>query len=115
MDSSSSMSLTDRVNFRTRVLTSHLNNYQNPTTELVQTAVCVSYSPPELSEPPFSFDTKSLRKLLDGQNIAVIDNVFNLMMQSNLFCPRERGGKVFISPDFNQSTGATERDDDEKN
>ncbi|CAI9262063.1 unnamed protein product [Lactuca saligna] len=87
------MSLTDRVNFRTRVLTRHLNNHQNPTTELLQTAVCVCYSPPELSEPPFSFDTKSLRKLLHGQNIAEIDNVFNPMMRSNLFCPRERGGK----------------------
>lgn len=32
-----------------------------------------------------------------------IDYMFNLMIQSDLFCRRERGGKVFISPDFNES------------
>ncbi|KAI3719749.1 hypothetical protein L6452_20653 [Arctium lappa] len=101
--SSSSSSSMDRVNFRTQVLTRHLQNHHNTATDLIQTAPCVNYSPPELSEPPADFDTKSLRKLLDGQSIDVIDYTFNLMMQSNLFCPRERGGKVFISPDFNQS------------
>ncbi|CAI9262062.1 unnamed protein product [Lactuca saligna] len=102
MDSSSFSSM-DRVNFRTQVLTRHLKNHHNAATDLLHTAPCVSYSPPELSEPPLNFNTKMLRELLDGQNIADIDYMFNLMMQSNLFCPRERGGKVFVAPDFNQS------------
>ncbi|KAK1412129.1 hypothetical protein QVD17_33127 [Tagetes erecta] len=92
----------DRVNFRTQVLTRHLQT-QIPTTDHLHTAPCLNYSPPELTEPSPNFDTKSLRKLLDGQNIEDIDYIFNLMIQSNLFCPRERGGKVFIAPDFNQS------------
>ncbi|XP_023766141.1 acyl-coenzyme A oxidase 3, peroxisomal isoform X2 [Lactuca sativa] len=102
MDSSSFSSM-DRVIFRTQVLTRHLKSHHNAATDLLHTAPCVSYSPPELSEPPLNFNTKMLRELLDGQNIADIDYMFNLMMQSNLFCPRERGGKVFVAPDFNQS------------
>ncbi|KAJ9563681.1 hypothetical protein OSB04_008841 [Centaurea solstitialis] len=66
-------------------------------------APCLNYSPPELSEPRPDFDTKSLRKLLDGQSIDFIDHMLDLMLRSNLFCPRERGGKVFVSPDYNQS------------
>lgn len=31
------------------------------------------------------------------------DWLFNLMMQSNLFNPKIRGGKVFVVPDYNQS------------
>ncbi|KVI09835.1 Acyl-CoA dehydrogenase/oxidase [Cynara cardunculus var. scolymus] len=99
----SSSSTMDRVNFRTQILTRHLQNHHIPPTDLIHTAPCVNYSPPELSEPLANFDTKSLRKLLDGKSIDVIDHMFNLMIQSNLFCPRERGGKVFVSPDFNQS------------
>lgn len=99
---SSSSSSMDRVNFRTQVLTRHLQN-QTPTADLLYTAPCVNYSPPELSEPAPNFDRKSLCKLLDGQNIDGIDYIFNLMIQSKLFCPRERGGKVFMAPDFSQS------------
>ncbi|KAJ0439604.1 putative acyl-CoA oxidase [Helianthus annuus] len=93
----------DRVNFRAKVLTGHLKNHHNPTIDLLHTAQCVNYSPPELCEPPSAFNTKALRKLLDGESMDEIDYIFNLMIQSDLFCPRERGGKVFISPDFNQS------------
>ncbi|KAD7116818.1 hypothetical protein R6Q59_006472 [Mikania micrantha] len=92
----------DRVNFRTQVLTRHLQNHAS-TNDLLHAAPCVNYSPPELSEPPADFDSKSLRKLLDGQSMEDIDYIFNLMIQSNLFCPRERGGKMFIAPDYNQS------------
>ncbi|KAM0016933.1 putative acyl-CoA oxidase [Helianthus debilis subsp. tardiflorus] len=69
---------------RVKVLTRHLQNHT--------ATPCV-----------YDFDTKSLRKLLDGASVDDIDYIFNLMIQSNLFCPRERGGKVFIAPDFNQS------------
>ncbi|KAM0047985.1 putative acyl-CoA oxidase [Helianthus debilis subsp. tardiflorus] len=93
----------DRVNFRAKVLTGHLKNHHNLAVDLLQAAQCVNYSPPELSEPPSAFNTKALRKLLDGESMDEIDYIFNLMIQSDLFCPRERGGKVFISPDFNKS------------
>ncbi|KAM0050506.1 putative acyl-CoA oxidase [Helianthus debilis subsp. tardiflorus] len=96
----------DRVNFRTQILTRHIQTHQTTTTtttDLLNTAPCVSYTPPELSEPSPNFDTTSLRKLLNGQSVEDIDYIFNLMIQSSLFCPRERGGKVFIAPDFNQS------------
>ncbi|KAL8227766.1 hypothetical protein R6Q57_015350 [Mikania cordata] len=93
----------DRVNFRAKVLTGHLKNHHNPTPYLLRMTRCVNYSPPELSEPPPDFNTKSLRKLLDGDSVDEIDYIFDLMIQSDLFCPRKRGGKVFISPDFNRS------------
>ncbi|XP_071735800.1 acyl-coenzyme A oxidase 3, peroxisomal-like [Rutidosis leptorrhynchoides] len=93
----------DRVIFRTQILTGHLQNHNNPDTGLLYTTPCVNYTPPELSELSSDFDTKSLRKLLDGESMDEIDYMFNLMIQSTLFCPRNRGGKVFISPDFNQS------------
>ncbi|KAI3744108.1 hypothetical protein L1987_57183 [Smallanthus sonchifolius] len=93
----------DRVSFRTQVLTRHLNNHHSTSTDLLHPATCLSYSPPELWEQPPDYDTKSLRKLLDRDSMEEIDYMFNLMIQSNLFCRRERGGKVFILPDFNQS------------
>ncbi|KAK9074404.1 hypothetical protein SSX86_007002 [Deinandra increscens subsp. villosa] len=100
--SPSSSTSMDRVNFRTQVLSRHLHHHPQ-TTDLLLPAPCLNYSPPELSNPPPNFDTKSLRKLLDGTSVEEIDYIFNLMIQSTLFCPRERGGKVFIAPDFNQS------------
>ncbi|GJZ76132.1 acyl-coenzyme A oxidase 3, peroxisomal-like protein, partial [Tanacetum coccineum] len=48
------------------------------------------------------FDTRSLRKLLDGERNYELEYMWKMMIKSDLFCPRERGGKVFISPDFNQ-------------
>nr|XP_043624333.1 acyl-coenzyme A oxidase 3, peroxisomal [Erigeron canadensis] len=93
----------DRVNFRTQILARHLYNHQNPITTNLDATPCVSYTPPELTEPQSEFDTKSLRKLLDGNSIQDIDYIYNLMIQSTLFCPRNRGGKVFVSPDYNQS------------
>lgn len=40
---------------------------------------------------------------MDGHNFVEKDWLFGLMLQSNLFNPIERGGKVFVSPDYNQS------------
>nr|XP_043621251.1 acyl-coenzyme A oxidase 3, peroxisomal-like [Erigeron canadensis] len=95
MDSSSS-SYMDQVKFRTQILARHLQNHHNPITHMLQATPCAT------SEPSFDFDTSSLRRLVDGNSIDEIDYMLNLMMQSDLFCPRERGGKVFISPDYNQ-------------
>lgn len=40
---------------------------------------------------------------MDGHNLGDRDWLFNLMLQSNLFNPKSRGGKVFVAPDYNQS------------
>ncbi|EFH63211.1 hypothetical protein ARALYDRAFT_894142 [Arabidopsis lyrata subsp. lyrata] len=58
------------------------------------------YSPPELNES-YGFDVKEMRKLLDGHNLEDIDWLSGLMMLSNLFNRKERGGKIFVSPDYN--------------
>uniref|UniRef100_A0A5B7BDQ3 Acyl-coenzyme A oxidase n=1 Tax=Davidia involucrata TaxID=16924 RepID=A0A5B7BDQ3_DAVIN len=100
--SSSSSSSIDRVSFRTQVLARHLHQPNLSSTPSLEPSVCLQYSPPELSER-FEFDTKLMRKLLDGHNLEDRDWLFGLIMQSKLFCPRERGGRVFVSPDYNQS------------
>ncbi|KAK4484484.1 hypothetical protein RD792_007067 [Penstemon davidsonii] len=96
----------EKVNFRTQVLTRHLlNNDHRGTTATagISTSPCLSYTPPELSSKPFPFDVNSMRKLMDGHNIEDRDWLFNLMIQSNLFNPKLRGGKIFVVPDYNQS------------
>lgn len=101
--SSSSTSLTDQVARRARILTSHLNqittSYSSPSLER---SVCLEYSPTEISEK-INFDTAEMRKLLDDHNFDDRDWLFGLLMQSKLFCPKTSGGKVFVTPDFNQS------------
>lgn len=62
----------------------------------------MQYSPPELNEG-YGFDVKEMRKLLDGHNVEDRDWLYGLMIQSNLFNRRERGGKIFVSPDYNQT------------
>ncbi|KAL6286388.1 hypothetical protein ACE6H2_010778 [Prunus campanulata] len=90
----------DRVTWRTQVLSNHLN--QPSMSSPLSPNPCVGFSPPELSEP-FEFDTKEMRKLLDAHNLEDRDWLFGLMKQSKLFNPREAGGRVFVSPDYNQS------------
>ncbi|KAK2973266.1 hypothetical protein RJ640_001922 [Escallonia rubra] len=101
MESSSS---TERVRFRTQVLARHLHQHvpSQSQSQSLHPSTCLSYSPPELSEP-FDFDTRDMRKLMDGHNLEDRDWLFGLMVQSNLFCPKERGGKVFVTPDYNQT------------
>ncbi|KAH0722059.1 hypothetical protein KY289_005103 [Solanum tuberosum] len=93
----------EKVNFRTKIISRHLNQETPPPNLLLQSFPCLSYNPPELSEPSAIFDTKEMRKLMDGHNLVEKDWLFGLMLQSNLFNPIERGGKVFVSPDYNQS------------
>ncbi|ONI16878.1 hypothetical protein PRUPE_3G127000 [Prunus persica] len=90
----------DRVTWRTQVLSNHLN--QPSMSSPLSPNPCVGFSPPELSEP-FEFDTKEMRKLLDAHNLEDRDWLFGLMKQSKPFNPREAGGRVFVSPDYNQS------------
>ncbi|CAI9787647.1 unnamed protein product [Fraxinus pennsylvanica] len=93
----------EKVNFRTQILSGHLQNHRHATNATISASPCVSYVPPEVSEQPFSFDVTSMRKLMDGHNLGDRDWLFNLMVQSELFNPRLRGGKVFVMPDYNHS------------
>ncbi|CAI9089287.1 OLC1v1023839C2 [Oldenlandia corymbosa var. corymbosa] len=98
----------DKVSFRTKVLSRHLNqnpnddNPKNPST-FIQSSPCLNYTPPEISEPNSSFDVSLMRKLMDGHNIEDRDWLYNLILQSKLFNPKEKGGKTFVLPDYNQT------------
>ncbi|KAK1568233.1 hypothetical protein Q3G72_021990 [Acer saccharum] len=90
----------DRALERTKILSNHL--VQSSSRQILSTNACLSYSPPELAEA-FNFDVKEMRQLLDGHNLQDRDWLFNLIMQSRLFNPTKRGGKVFVTPDYNQT------------
>ncbi|KAL8031580.1 hypothetical protein ABFX02_13G035200 [Erythranthe guttata] len=92
----------EKFNFRTQVLIRHLQQ-TTATATAISRSPCLSYAPPEISEPPSPFDVSSMRKLMDGHNLVDRDWVFNLMIQSKLFNPHTRGGKAFVVPDYNQS------------
>ncbi|XP_010279215.1 PREDICTED: acyl-coenzyme A oxidase 3, peroxisomal-like [Nelumbo nucifera] len=101
----SSSSSMDRVSWRAQVLTRHLqqpSSSHSSVAPVLESSVCLQYAPPELSEK-FDFDVREMRQLMDGHNIEDRDWLFGLMIQSKLFCPRNSGGKVFVSPDYNQS------------
>lgn len=88
---------------RAHVLANHILQSTPPSSNLSLTReICLQYSPPELNES-YGFDVKEMRKLLDGHNVADRDWIYGLMMQSNLFNRKERGGKIFVSPDYNQT------------
>ncbi|MFQ6620815.1 hypothetical protein Gotur_001604 [Gossypium turneri] len=93
----------ERAFQRTQVLTNHLLQSSSPLpSQTLSSNACLSYSPPELSEN-YAFDVKEMRKLIDGHNLEERDWLFGLMKQSELFNPKVKGGKVFVSPDYNQS------------
>ncbi|CDP15892.1 unnamed protein product [Coffea canephora] len=93
----------EKINFRTKVLSRHLNHDPTGDKPFLQSSPCLSYTPPELSEPNSFFDVKLMRKLMDGHNIEDRDWLYNLIVQSKLFNPQEKGGKIFVLPDYNQS------------
>lgn len=57
---------------------------------------------PESSEPAPAFSPLELRSLLDGHHLRERDWAFRAMEESPLFCQRRSGGKVFVSPDYNE-------------
>ncbi|KAJ4851631.1 hypothetical protein Tsubulata_023000, partial [Turnera subulata] len=90
---------------RARILTNHLVLHNeappspHPTT--LSPNVCLSYSPPELTET-ISFDTKEMRRLLDVHHIAEREWLTDLIEGNELFNPVKKGGKVYVMPDLNQ-------------
>ncbi|WOG92880.1 hypothetical protein DCAR_0312157 [Daucus carota subsp. sativus] len=101
---SSSSSSTERVALRAQVLSRHLHPSSSSSSSpcLLEPRACLEYSPAELSES-IDFDAKAMRKLMDDHNLEDRDWLYGLIIQSNLFNPRDRGGKVFVGPDYNQS------------
>ncbi|MBA0766103.1 hypothetical protein Gotri_015178 [Gossypium trilobum] len=92
----------DRAFERTKILTHHLlQSSPSPVQTSLSSNACFNYTLPELSEK-YAFDTKEMRRLIDGHHLEVRDRLFGMMSQSKLFNPRVRGGKVFVSPDYNQ-------------
>lgn len=68
----------------------------------LEPSACLSYGPPESSEPAPAFSPLELRSLLDGHHLRERDWAFRAMEESPLFCQRRSGGKVFVSPDYNE-------------
>ncbi|KAK4577704.1 hypothetical protein RGQ29_027997 [Quercus rubra] len=95
-----------QITRRTQVLTNHLLLHGEPTSlsaaPPLSSNSCLNYSPPDLNEP-FSFNPTDMRVYLDSHNIPDRDWLFGLITQSRLFNPKQRGQKVFFSPDYNQS------------
>ncbi|KAM7275809.1 hypothetical protein ACFE04_017675 [Oxalis oulophora] len=93
----------DRALHRTKILTNHILQSSTPNLPpLLSQSSCLSYTPPELTGT-YSFDLNEMRKLLDGHNMEDRDWLFGLLKQTKLFNPIERGGKVFVTPDYNQT------------
>ncbi|KAK1393337.1 Peroxisomal acyl-CoA oxidase [Heracleum sosnowskyi] len=87
--------------FRIQVLSNHLH-IPTPLSASLEASTCLHHSPPELSEP-IRFDTRKMRKLLDGHNWEERDMLYQLMIQSELFGSKEKGSGVSVGPDYNQS------------
>ncbi|EPS62711.1 hypothetical protein M569_12075, partial [Genlisea aurea] len=90
---------------RARVLSRHLQDHAIPgVSDGIRPSPCLSFVPAEVSEKqPPSFDVESMRKLMDGHNVDDRVWLFNLLVQSDLFNGKLRGGKVFVVPDYNQT------------
>ncbi|XP_065875944.1 acyl-coenzyme A oxidase 3, peroxisomal-like [Euphorbia lathyris] len=102
MKTESQSSCRNRALFRTQILSNHLLTSSSQPSSPLESNICLSYSAAELHEI-YDFDIKEMRKLIDMHNIEDRDWVFGLMRQSNLFNPQEKGGRVFVLPDYNQS------------
>ncbi|CAN6877620.1 unnamed protein product [Brassica oleracea var. botrytis] len=91
--------------WRAHVLANHIRRSPRPPSNISLTReVCLQYTPPEVNES-YGFDVKEMRKLLDGHNLEDRDWLYGIIIQSNLFNRKIRGGggKVFVSPDYNET------------
>ncbi|KAH0905772.1 hypothetical protein HID58_037599 [Brassica napus] len=89
---------------RANVLANHiLQSPPHPSNNSLAREACLQYTPPEVNES-YGFQVKEMRKLLDGHNLEDRDWLYGIIIQSNLFNRKERGGgKVFVSPDYNET------------
>jgi acyl-CoA oxidase len=87
---------------RAAAIARHLAGLPSGAVAALHSSPCLSYAPPESTEAPPAFSPTELRALLDGHHLRDRDWVFGAMEESPLFCPRRAGGKVFLSPDYNE-------------
>lgn len=93
----------DQVARRAQVIAGHLRGFHASSELSLSTSPCLQYSPPEFASPPSQFNFYDMRKLMDGHNLQDRDWLSGLMIQSKLFNPRVAGGRLLVSPDYNQS------------
>lgn len=91
----------DIVRSRIQVLSNHLES-PTPLSASLEASTCLCHFPPKLSEA-ISFDTREMRKLMDGHNWEERDMIYQLMIESELFGSKDKGGVVSVGPDYNQS------------
>ncbi|XP_047081191.1 acyl-coenzyme A oxidase 3, peroxisomal-like [Lolium rigidum] len=87
---------------RAAAIARHLAGLPSGAVAALHSSPCLSYAPPESTEAPPAFSPTELRALLDGHHLRDRDWVFGAMEESPLFCPRRSGGKIFLSPDYNE-------------
>ncbi|KAB5512712.1 hypothetical protein DKX38_029740 [Salix brachista] len=92
----------NRASRRTRILNHHLVQSPSDPTSCLQSNSCLSYTPPEVTES-FDFETKEMRKILDFHNLEDRDWLFRVIEQGKVFNGKERGGRMFVIPDYNQT------------
>ncbi|ONK81634.1 uncharacterized protein A4U43_C01F31320 [Asparagus officinalis] len=90
----------DAVHRRTKIISRHLHPSSSSTDLPLNPSPCLSYSPPS---DQIQFSTQSLRQIMDGHDLDARDWAFSLIESSSLFCPRRRGDRVFVGPDYNQT------------
>uniref|UniRef100_A0A2N9I7S6 Acyl-coenzyme A oxidase n=1 Tax=Fagus sylvatica TaxID=28930 RepID=A0A2N9I7S6_FAGSY len=96
----------EQIRRRTQVLTNHLHHllqHQESEASPLSPNSCLNYSPPDLNNSLFSFNPTDMRIYLDYHNLPDRDWLYGLITQSRLFNPNQRGQKLFVSPDYNQS------------
>ncbi|XP_052882350.1 putative acyl-coenzyme A oxidase At3g06690 isoform X2 [Gossypium arboreum] len=95
----------DRAFERTKILTDHLlqSSPPSPVQTSLSSNACFNYTPPELSEK-YAFDTKEMRRLIDGHHLEVRDRLFGMMSQSKLFNPRHMNKPCPVIPSQLTST-----------
>ncbi|KAJ0244946.1 Acyl-CoA oxidase/dehydrogenase [Hirschfeldia incana] len=89
---------------RAHVLANHILRSPSPSSKIsLVREVCLQYTPPEVIES-YGFQVKEMRKLLDGHNLEDRDWLYGIIIESNLFNRKVRGGgKVFVSPAYNET------------
>jgi len=92
----------NRASRRTRILNNHLVQSPSDPTSCLRSNSCLSYTPPEETES-LDFDTKEMRKILDLHNLEDRDWLFGVIKQGKVFNGKERGGRLFVLPDYNQT------------
>uniref|UniRef100_A0A2K1WRX5 Acyl-coenzyme A oxidase n=1 Tax=Populus trichocarpa TaxID=3694 RepID=A0A2K1WRX5_POPTR len=92
----------NRASRRTRILNNHLVQSPSDPTSCLRSNSCLSYTPPEETES-LDFDTKEMRKILDLHNLEDRDWLFGVIKQGKVFNGKERGGRLFVLPEYNQT------------